>query len=102
MQVAPDRLVVAVQTRMELDAALDEAVALLRPVAMTEQVGISVTRVSPGRYEARVNSEVPRGTTIEIWAHPPMNPAKIATSSSRPAPAPPSRALGPLIRPESP
>jgi hypothetical protein len=67
-QASPDCLVIAVQTRMELDAALDEAVELLRPVAMTEQAGISVTRLAPDRYEARVNSDVPRGTTMERWA----------------------------------
>lgn len=67
MQVAPDRLVVAVQTRMELDAALDQAVDLLRPLAITEGVGISVTRLAPGRYEARLNSDVRPGVTIETW-----------------------------------
>lgn len=67
MQVQPDCLVVAVHTRTELDEALNRAVELLRPVAMTEQVGISVTRLAPGRYEARVNSEVPPGTTTQIW-----------------------------------
>jgi hypothetical protein len=52
---------------MELGPALDEAVDLLKPAAMTEQVGISVTRLAPGRYEARLNSEVPPGPTIERW-----------------------------------
>ncbi|TAP39564.1 hypothetical protein [Arthrobacter sp. S39] len=61
-------LVVAVQTRAELDAALDEAVDLLQPAAITEQVGISVTRLAPGRYEARLNSKVPPGVTLERWA----------------------------------
>jgi hypothetical protein len=65
MHVAPRCLVVAVQNRMELDATLDEAVDLLKPAAMTEQVGISVTRLAPGRYEARLNSDVPPGMTIE-------------------------------------
>lgn len=67
MQVAPNLLIVAVQTRKELDAALDKAVGLLKPVAMTEGVGISVTRLAPGRYEACLNSNVPPGTTMESW-----------------------------------
>lgn len=67
IQAAPDRLVVAVQTRMELDPALDRAVDLLKPVAMTERVGIAVTRLAPGRYEARLNGEVPPGTIRESW-----------------------------------
>lgn len=62
---APGHLLVAVQTRTELDAALNEAVDLLRPAAMAQQAGISVTRQAPGRYEARLNSSVPPGLTIE-------------------------------------
>lgn len=64
---APECLVVAVQTRRELDAALDEAVDLLKQAAMAEQVGISVTRLAPGRYEARLDKAVPRGVTLERW-----------------------------------
>lgn len=67
MQVLPHCLVVAVHTRTELDEALNRAVELLRPLAMTKQVGISVTRLAPGQYEACVDSEVPRGTTMQIW-----------------------------------
>jgi hypothetical protein len=67
MHTAPDSLLIAVHTRKDLDAALDEAVDLLKPAAMTEQVGISVTRLAPGRYEARLNSEVPPGMTLERW-----------------------------------
>jgi len=71
MQAAPGCLVVAVQTRTELDAALDEAVGLLKPAAVTGHVGISVTRLAPGCYEARLNSDVPPGMTIERWASEP-------------------------------
>ncbi|MGO4807014.1 hypothetical protein AB4089_18030 [Arthrobacter sp. 2MCAF15] len=67
MQLAPGSLVIAVQIRMELDAALNEAVDLLKPAAMAQQVGISVTRLDPDRYEARLNSDVPPGVTIERW-----------------------------------
>ncbi|MBT2523362.1 hypothetical protein [Arthrobacter sp. ISL-28] len=67
MHTAKRRLVVAVHTRGELDAALDEAVNRLKPGAMIEQVGISVTRLAPGRYEARLNSDVPPGVTLEKW-----------------------------------
>jgi hypothetical protein len=67
IQAAPDRLVIVVQTRMELDAALDRALDLLKPAAITERVGISVTRLAPGRYEARLNAELPPGTTREVW-----------------------------------
>jgi hypothetical protein len=67
MQIAPDRLVVAVQTRKELGAALDRALELLKPAAMTERVGILVTRLAPGRYEARLKAEVPPGRTSESW-----------------------------------
>lgn len=71
MHTAPDYLVVAVPARSELDAALEEAVELLKPAAMTEQVGISVTRMAPGRYEARLDSDVPPGTTVERWGSGP-------------------------------
>jgi hypothetical protein len=67
MQIAHDCLVVAVQARKELDAALDKVVDQLQPTAMTEGVGISVTRLGPGRYEARVNSNVPPGVITESW-----------------------------------
>lgn len=67
MHLAPDCLVVDVKTRIELDAALDEAVDVLKPAALTEQVGISVTRLAPGRYKARLDSEVPAGLAIEKW-----------------------------------
>lgn len=67
MHAAPECLVVAVQTRRELDGALDEAVHFLKPAAMAGQVGISVTRLAPGRYEARLNSDVPPGQTLERW-----------------------------------
>ena len=70
IQAAPDRLVVAVQTPKELDAALDRALALLKPLAMTERVGILVTRLAPGRYEARLNAELPPGTIRECWGSP--------------------------------
>lgn len=69
IHTAPGCLVVAVSTRIELDAALDEAVELLKPAAMTAQVGISVTRLAPGRYEARLDSNVPAGVTIERWGN---------------------------------
>lgn len=68
MQIMPDCLVVAVQNRVELDAALDEAVELLMPAAKNQQGGISITRLASGRYEARVNSEVPFGTTVQRWS----------------------------------
>lgn len=66
-QATPDRLIVAVQTRRELDVALDKALEILKPAAMTERVGILVTRLAPGRYEARLNAELPPGTTRESW-----------------------------------
>ncbi|WP_146068951.1 hypothetical protein [Arthrobacter sp. ZGTC131] len=69
MHAAPDCLVVAVDNRMELDTALDEAVDMLKPAAMAEQVGVSVTRLAPGRYEARLNSDVPPGLTLERWGN---------------------------------
>lgn len=67
VQLAPDRLVVAVRSRKELDAALDKVVDLLKPGAMTKGIGISVTRLAPGRYEACLNINVPAGTTKESW-----------------------------------
>lgn len=67
IQTARDRLVVAVQTREELDAALDKAMEILKPAAMTEGVGIQVIRLAPGHYEARLSPELPPGTTRESW-----------------------------------
>lgn len=69
MHTAPDRLFVTVQSRLELDAALEDAVEALKPPAITEQVGISVTRLALGRYEVRLNREVPPGLTIERWGN---------------------------------
>lgn len=40
---------------------------LLKSAAVTEQVGISVTGSPPGRYEARLNSDVPQGVKLESW-----------------------------------
>ncbi|MGO4806847.1 hypothetical protein AB4089_17170 [Arthrobacter sp. 2MCAF15] len=37
---------------------------------MTERVGISVTRLAPGRYEARLDAELPPGTIRESWGSP--------------------------------
>lgn len=68
MQVVPDCLVVAVQNRVELDAALDEAVELLMLAAKNQQGGISITPLASGRYEARVNSEGSFGTTVQRWS----------------------------------
>jgi hypothetical protein len=45
-------------------------VDFLKPEAMAEQVGISVSRLGPGRYEARLNSDVPPGVTLEMWGIP--------------------------------
>lgn len=69
IQIPTGCIVVAVKTRAELDAALDEAVTLLRPAAITEQVGISVTRHAAGRYEACLDSGVPSGMTMEWWGN---------------------------------
>lgn len=67
IQATPQRLVIAVQKREELDAALDRALNLLKPVALAERVGILVTRLAPGCYEARLDAGLPPGTTRESW-----------------------------------
>jgi hypothetical protein len=67
MHAASGCLVVSVNTRKELDAALNEAVDLLKPAAMAEHVGISVTRLAPGRYEAHLDSGIVPGVTFERW-----------------------------------
>lgn len=67
MHAAPDPLVITVETRMELDAALNEAVDILKPEAVAQQTGILVTRFAPGHYEARLNGNVPAGMTVEKW-----------------------------------
>jgi hypothetical protein len=73
MHADSQSLVVTVKTGRELDAALDEALERLMPVAITEKVGISVTRLAPGIYEARPDNNVPLGMIRERWgsgAHP--------------------------------
>lgn len=62
-----DRIVVVVQTRRELDAALDKALEILKPVAVTGRLGIVVTLLGPGRYEARLDAEGRPGMTRECW-----------------------------------
>jgi hypothetical protein len=62
-----ERLIVSVATRQELDAALDRAVDILRPAATAEGVGILVTRLAAGRFEATLDRRVLRGTTKERW-----------------------------------
>lgn len=67
MQLGPNCLVLAVETRIGLDAALDNAVDHLLPSAMAEGAGILVTRLAPGMYEPRVSRDIPWGTTLEKW-----------------------------------
>jgi hypothetical protein len=61
-------LEVAVQTRVELDAALDRAVEALKPLARMKRAGIAVTRVQPHRYRVAVCESTPYGTTTQHWA----------------------------------
>lgn len=68
MQVDVSRVTISVQTRSQLDAALDRAVNLLKPAATKQRAGISVTRLTPGRYEASLDRDVPTGATVERWA----------------------------------
>lgn len=67
MHAGTDCLVVTIHARTELDAALDKAVDLLKPAAIFRQVGISVTRTAPGRYEVCLKGDVPPGVTMESW-----------------------------------
>lgn len=67
IQATPDCLFINAQTPRELDAALDKALEILKPTAMAERVGILVTRLAPGRYEARLDGELPPGTIWESW-----------------------------------
>lgn len=67
IQTAPDPLVIAVPAGKELDAALDRAMDLLTPVAMAERVGVLVTRLAPGRYQAQLYAELPPDTTEGSW-----------------------------------
>ena len=60
-------LLVAVHDRRQLDAALDEAVEQLRARSLANRIGISVTRLTPGHYEVKLNPDIPWGTTIESW-----------------------------------
>lgn len=56
-----ERLIVSVQTRKELDMALDRAVDMSRTTAAGQGVGISVTLLAAGRYEAALDPLVPAG-----------------------------------------
>ena len=67
MHAGHECLGVAVKTLIELDASLDEAVDLVKPAAMTEHFGFSVTLLAPGGYEARLDIDVPHGVTLERW-----------------------------------
>ena len=67
MHAETECLLVTIHARRELDAALDRAVDLLKPVAIFRQVGISVTRLAPGRYEVCLKGDIPPGTTMESW-----------------------------------
>lgn len=74
IQTAPDRLTITVQTRRELDKAVDGVLEILKPAAMTERAGILVTRLAPGRYEAQLDGELPPGTIWESWGASPDDP----------------------------
>lgn len=67
IQAAPDRLVIVVQTRMELDAALDRAPDLLKPAAITEGSRYLGNAARPRPLRGRLNAELPPGTTTEVW-----------------------------------
>ncbi|MDR7084127.1 hypothetical protein J2X01_003435 [Arthrobacter ginsengisoli] len=67
IQLAPGHLLIAIQTLKELDAALDKAVDLLKPRAMTQRVGILLTRLAPGCYKACLDHNLPSDTTWESW-----------------------------------
>lgn len=64
-------LEVAVQTRVELDEALDRAVEALRPAAGMKKAGIAITRMQPGRYTVAISDRIPYGTTTQHWAPSP-------------------------------
>lgn len=66
-QAAPDRLVITVQTRKELDAAIERGLNHVKPAAIARRVGILVSRLAPGRYEVRLDEDLPPGTTRESW-----------------------------------
>lgn len=66
MQEESGCLIVAVRTGRHLDAALDEAVDVLWPKAMTQQVGTRLRGWPRDVIKFRPNSDVPMGVTIEM------------------------------------
>lgn len=67
MQISPDRIDVEVQSRHELDSALEYAVELLKPEATQQHIGIEVTRRQTGCYTVAVSAAVPCGVTMQSW-----------------------------------
>jgi hypothetical protein len=58
---SPGMVEVTVHEYLEVDAILDNAVAVVQEAAIRHQTGIMITRTGPGQYIVRGHSEVPFG-----------------------------------------
>jgi hypothetical protein len=63
----PHFLELTVETRQDLDAILDAAVAQLIPIVMAESAGIGIARSGVGQCTVSVRNDIQFGTTIEAW-----------------------------------
>jgi hypothetical protein len=57
----PGMVEVNVQSRAEVDSALDQAIALIRETAAHHRIGVLVTRTGAGSYIVRAHPAVPCG-----------------------------------------
>jgi hypothetical protein len=66
MSHSPDIMHIYVADRRQRDPLLEKAEVALRPVAMSRQAGVLVTRIDSRRYTVAVSSDVPIGLTREL------------------------------------
>lgn len=66
--LTPRSIEVQVRQAKDVDAALNNATALLLPTVMAQQCGIMVTRMATGKYIVQADAEVPFGLTQQRHA----------------------------------
>ncbi len=66
-QASPGVVEVRVDDAIDVDNALEEAVAAVKDSAIRHHTGILVTKTGPGRYTVRAHPAVPFGLTRQQY-----------------------------------